>query len=796
MRIRNIHLKNYKRFTELTIADLPATAKLVVLVGPNGTGKSSVFDSFLLKAGAAITNRALDGNNERYYEKVVQSSTTHEVANRVGIEFHGLGEAEVDWKSAFQVRSAYRNESDFRLQQLRTPEPRDAGLHIARIIDVDASVSRNYERLAWKWMQDLDRDAPEDLTIGEYRRESLGDLQKAMRDLFSDPALTLQDFGGIQAGTFRFSKCGEADFHYKNLSGGEKAAFDVLLDVFVKRGEAREAIFCIDEPELHVATGLQGPLIAAILELLGESSQLWIATHSIGIVREAYRMLLDRPGEVVFLDFSNRDSAGQVTIAPSTPNRVFWENMYEVALDDLATLVAPHRVVICEGSKDKYVKAFDAQCYNRLFAGEFPETLFISQGGSGEVIQSEHLVAILESIARGIDVCKLIDRDDMTDGERARKIAQGISVLRRREPEEYLYDPEVLRTFLQAEGCGGPVVETVLDEREALVNGQAGPTNVKDVSRDLFQKIRSETGLFAPREQPRGVRLRVPGAGARQHARRVRGTPRGRFRRRLTPDAVDPRTRLTLRSSGGLHRRAGTVPWSLWDKAAIGCFLTLDPIPARARADAKQFGTLTNCWPAIRPPPSASTATSKGDRRYCLLCWTPIRASPPIRWTCYESRNTRESSSFSFACCSWGVGMTRHSRSRPVSSTRLPSSALISGKPTSTLSANGSPPRYIFSTAFTSCSTSARLSTTSVPEGARRLKEQGQDPVLSKSRWCFLKRKENLSDLQGLKLSELLEMNLRTVRAYLLKEDFQRFLELTPTPRGQRSSSSAGVSVR
>jgi transposase len=64
-------------------------------------------------------------------------------------------------------------------------------------------------------------------------------------------------------------------------------------------------------------------------------------------------------------------------------------------------------------------------------------------------------------------------------------------------------------------------------------------------------------------------------------------------------------------------------------------------------------------------------------------------------------------------------------------------------------------------------------------EEARRLKEQGQDPVLSKSRWCFLKRKENLSDPQGLKLSELLKMNLRTVRAYLLKEDFQRFWNYT-----------------
>ena len=64
-------------------------------------------------------------------------------------------------------------------------------------------------------------------------------------------------------------------------------------------------------------------------------------------------------------------------------------------------------------------------------------------------------------------------------------------------------------------------------------------------------------------------------------------------------------------------------------------------------------------------------------------------------------------------------------------------------------------------------------------EEARRLKEEGLDPVLTKSRWCFLKRTENLTDKQGLKLSELLQMNLRTVKAYLLKEDFQRFWDYT-----------------
>jgi len=58
---------------------------------------------------------------------------------------------------------------------------------------------------------------------------------------------------------------------------------------------------------------------------------------------------------------------------------------------------------------------------------------------------------------------------------------------------------------------------------------------------------------------------------------------------------------------------------------------------------------------------------------------------------------------------------------------------------------------------------------------AKTLKAQGKEPILTGSRWCFLKRPENQTEKQTVKLQELLAINLKTVRAYLLKEDFQRF---------------------
>ncbi len=60
---------------------------------------------------------------------------------------------------------------------------------------------------------------------------------------------------------------------------------------------------------------------------------------------------------------------------------------------------------------------------------------------------------------------------------------------------------------------------------------------------------------------------------------------------------------------------------------------------------------------------------------------------------------------------------------------------------------------------------------------ARDLKEKGLLPVLKHSRWVFLKRPEHLTDTQETKLADLLRYNLKSVRSYLLKEEFQRFWE-------------------
>jgi transposase len=58
---------------------------------------------------------------------------------------------------------------------------------------------------------------------------------------------------------------------------------------------------------------------------------------------------------------------------------------------------------------------------------------------------------------------------------------------------------------------------------------------------------------------------------------------------------------------------------------------------------------------------------------------------------------------------------------------------------------------------------------------ARALRARGRAPILTHTRWLLLRRPETLTERQLPRLAELLGYNLRAVRAYLLREEFQFF---------------------
>lgn len=71
-------------------------------------------------------------------------------------------------------------------------------------------------------------------------------------------------------------------------------------------------------------------------------------------------------------------------------------------------------------------------------------------------------------------------------------------------------------------------------------------------------------------------------------------------------------------------------------------------------------------------------------------------------------------------------------------------------------------------------------------EEVRQVKGTEYEQVLKHSRWCLLKRPANRTTKQVVKLAELVKHNLKSVRAHLLREEFQRFWEyVSPGWAGQ-----------
>ena len=80
-------------------------------------------------------------------------------------------------------------------------------------------------------------------------------------------------------------------------------------------------------------------------------------------------------------------------------------------------------------------------------------------------------------------------------------------------------------------------------------------------------------------------------------------------------------------------------------------------------------------------------------------------------------------------------------------------------------------------------------------EEARQMKEDGDEELLTNSRWCLLKRRENLTKKQTVKLRELLKYNLRSVKAHLMREDFNRFWPCPLAIRARREHGLASFCV-
>ena len=369
MIITELRLQNFKRFTDLTISGIPADNRLVLLIGSNGSGKSSVFDAFNLFA----TSNPLDHTSIKDHEQdtlleinVDSEDGPHRIARIDGFTKANFGVGRKKWygRTSFrQLSRLTRTRAQVSLGEVQRDSDRPDSF-----IDKDVRFENDVDVIGEKLLQEFFR-GDEKSSQQKIRQEYIDPINQALERIFgvdTNNKITLTQIIpplNDQVAQVKFTK-GAYEFHYDNLSAGEKEIFNVLFNLLSRRPFFEDAVYFFDEIDLHLNTKLQYRLLQEISEYwLPEACQLWTASHSLGFID--YARDYDH-GVIIDLDDLNFDLPQLLMPVPKSAGDV-----YEVAIGEEFLEKVFQDKTIC------FVENSDQQLYvltgikNILFVSEY-----------------------------------------------------------------------------------------------------------------------------------------------------------------------------------------------------------------------------------------------------------------------------------------------------------------------------------------------------------------------------------------------------------------------------------------
>jgi hypothetical protein len=471
MRITKLELGNFKRFSDLTIEGIPETSKLVLLIGSNGSGKSSVFDAFDFATKASNN----PSGNAYYYKgntkiKVLISLND---GKRVGVVDDKLIPADtVD----FSFHKKFIGRSSIRI----VPRITNTGKLTDKAFDDDApssfiDVDERFNSDVVTYIQMIDNALREPVFSGRS-----ADTLKIFQD-FIRPLNTslLNVFGGDEHTTIQIAeyqnanaqatpklifKKGTSRINYDLLSHGEKQVVILLLNFIVRQDQYKDAIIYIDEMDCHLNTSLQSNLLKEIVDTwIPDDAQLWTASHALGFIDYAKNA---ENASIIDLDLLNFDLPQVITSEPKENLEV-----YNIALpkETLAKILQDYKLVLVENK--------NAAHYNLSLSEK--GYLFLPEKDSRDVF----LHTKGDNTKLG-----LRDRDYLMDEEisRIQALYSNLRILRYYAFENYIYHPDNIAELEPAGFDKSAYIKDIIDQKnQKLIKIASGIETSRQTYSDL-----------------------------------------------------------------------------------------------------------------------------------------------------------------------------------------------------------------------------------------------------------------------------------------------------------------------
>ena len=436
MKITKLELKNFKRFDDLTIdlTSLAEPAKLVLLIGTNGSGKSSVFDAF--EALNSYFIRGFINRNESYYRKnkAIEYQISLKLSN--GVEIYLSKSSSISkqlGEGSFYGRTSVRQIPKLTRTSLGqgvvsfekdTDRPQT-------FIDRDNRFENDIEKIASSILTDVFKD---NTSTEEIKKSYINPINRSFENIFGveeGTRITLISIKPPLAGNtaeILFEK-GNSQIPYDFLSSGEKEIFNIIINLLTRKAYFDDTIYFLDEIDLHLNTFLQKNLLKEITEnWIPDNCQLWTASHSLGFIEYA-----NEAERAAIIDFDNFNFDIPQVIVPSPKNNF---DVFEIAVSKefLANVFEGKRIIFSENT--------DTTLYNNL---SIANTVFFI---------AKDKVDVFNKTKNTPGYNGLIDRDYLRDDERADLLMlyKNLYILNYYSIENYLFHPDNLEEYYKAIG--------------------------------------------------------------------------------------------------------------------------------------------------------------------------------------------------------------------------------------------------------------------------------------------------------------------------------------------------------